>query len=80
MSPRPRALPVACIAPCLPANGPQPHSGEEWLHEIKHDGFRVVACKEGKRVKVYNRPDTEGRNRSERSRNSVPGVLAAAAA
>jgi hypothetical protein len=27
------------IAPCLPTNAPQPPSGEEWLHEIEHDGF-----------------------------------------
>jgi ATP-dependent DNA ligase len=25
----------------------QPPSGELWLHEIKHDGFRVVARKNG---------------------------------
>jgi ATP-dependent DNA ligase len=26
---------------------PAPPTGEAWLHEIKHDGFRVVARKEG---------------------------------
>jgi bifunctional non-homologous end joining protein LigD len=26
------------------------------LHEIKHDGFRVIARKEGTRVKLYSRP------------------------
>jgi transposase IS116/IS110/IS902 family protein len=25
------------IAPCLPTSAEQPRSGEEWLHEIKHD-------------------------------------------
>jgi len=24
----------------------------QWLHEIKHDGFRVVARKDGTRVKL----------------------------
>jgi bifunctional non-homologous end joining protein LigD len=27
-----------------------------WLHEIKHDGFRVIARKDGNRVKLYSRP------------------------
>jgi ATP-dependent DNA ligase len=26
-----------------------------WLHEIKHDGFRVITRKDGKRVKLYSR-------------------------
>jgi ATP-dependent DNA ligase len=32
-----------------------PPSGELWLHEIKHDGFRVIARKRGTRVKLYSR-------------------------
>src|SRR5512132_1558274 len=28
---------------CLPTKAPRPPSGELWLHEIKHDGFRVIA-------------------------------------
>jgi ATP-dependent DNA ligase len=26
------------------------------LHEIKHDGFRVIARKDGERVQLYRRP------------------------
>jgi bifunctional non-homologous end joining protein LigD len=38
----------------MPANkGAQPPTG--WLHEIKHDGFRVVARKDGDRVRLYSR-------------------------
>ena len=29
--------------------------GERWLHEIKHDGVRVIARKDGKRVQLYSR-------------------------
>ena len=29
---------------------------EGWLHEIKHDGYRCIARKDGKRVKRYSRP------------------------
>ena len=56
MSLRPRVLPAGFVAPCLPINAPQPPSGELWLHEIEHDGFRVIARKNDKRVKLYSRP------------------------
>ena len=44
--------------PCLPTSAHQPPSGAQWVHEIKHDGFRVVARKEGTRVRLYSRPGT----------------------
>jgi ATP-dependent DNA ligase len=47
------------IAPCLPTKAKQPPRGEAWLHEIKHDGFRVIARKDGKRVKLYSRPGND---------------------
>jgi hypothetical protein len=56
--PHPRALPAGFIAPCLPTNAPTP-SGAEWLHEIKFDGFRVIARKNDKRVKLYSRPGND---------------------
>jgi bifunctional non-homologous end joining protein LigD len=44
------------VPPCLPTKAPRPPSGEVWLHEIKHDGFRVIARKDGPRVRLYSRP------------------------
>jgi ATP-dependent DNA ligase len=34
----------------------------QWLHEIKHDGFRIIARKSDGRVRLYNRavPDCFG--------------------
>jgi bifunctional non-homologous end joining protein LigD len=49
-------LPVGFIPPCLPTNAPQPPTGDAWVHEIKHDGFRVIARKDGDRVRLYSRP------------------------
>jgi bifunctional non-homologous end joining protein LigD len=37
----------------------QPPSGELWLHEIKHDGYRVIVRKDGKRVRLYSRPGND---------------------
>jgi ATP-dependent DNA ligase len=48
-------LPAGFIAPCLPMMAPRPPSGPLWLHEIKHDGFRVVARNDGGRVRLYGR-------------------------
>jgi bifunctional non-homologous end joining protein LigD len=56
MSPR---LPAGFIAPCLPMKAPQPPSGVLWLHEIKHDGFRVIARKDGAKVRLYSRPGND---------------------
>jgi bifunctional non-homologous end joining protein LigD len=56
---RPRALPAGFIAPCLLTSASGPPSGDGWLHEIKHDGFRVIARKDGNRVKLYSRPGND---------------------
>jgi ATP-dependent DNA ligase len=37
----------------------QPPTGETWLHEIKHDGFRIIARKDGARVRLYSRPSND---------------------
>jgi bifunctional non-homologous end joining protein LigD len=52
-------LPAGFIAPCLPTKAQSPPSGPLWLHEIKHDGFRVIARKDGKRVRLYSRPGND---------------------
>jgi hypothetical protein len=31
------------IEPCLPSPAGKPPSGSNWIHEIKHDGFRLIA-------------------------------------
>jgi ATP-dependent DNA ligase len=33
--------------------------GSGWLHEVKHDGFRVLAGKQGERVQVWSRRGTD---------------------
>ena len=40
-----RSLPAGFIVPCLPTKADTLPSGEMWLHEIKHDGFRIIVRK-----------------------------------
>jgi ATP-dependent DNA ligase len=47
------------LQPCLPNNAPCPPSGALWLHEIKHDGFRVIARKDGERMRLYSCPGND---------------------
>jgi bifunctional non-homologous end joining protein LigD len=54
-----RSLPAGFIAPCLPTKADTLPSGGMWLHEIKHDGFRVIARKDGDRVRLYSRPGND---------------------
>jgi ATP-dependent DNA ligase len=54
-----RALPAGFIAPCLPTKANRLPLGSGWLHEIEHDGFRVIARKKGAQVKLYGRPGND---------------------
>jgi bifunctional non-homologous end joining protein LigD len=54
-----RTLPAGFISPCLPTRTDKLPSGSEWLHEIKHDGFRVIARKTGAQVRLYSRPGND---------------------
>ena len=38
-----RNPPVGFVRPCEPTLVDRPPAGDGWLHEIKHDGFRVLA-------------------------------------
>jgi bifunctional non-homologous end joining protein LigD len=42
-----------------PHETPTPPSGGLWVHEIKHDGFRIIARKDGARVRLYSRPGND---------------------
>jgi bifunctional non-homologous end joining protein LigD len=51
--------PAGFIAPCLPTKTDKLPSGGQWLHEIKHDGFRIIARKTGAQVRLYSRPGND---------------------
>jgi bifunctional non-homologous end joining protein LigD len=43
------------IEPCLPRPAAEPPAGPGWLREIKHDGFRIMARRDSRGVRLYTR-------------------------
>ena len=48
-------LPLGFIAPCPPTAAQKPPSGSSWVHEIKHDGYRLMARRQGSRIRLFTR-------------------------
>ena len=46
---------LGIIEPCLPSPVKVPPSGPGWIHEIKHDGFRIMARRDGAGVRLITR-------------------------
>jgi len=47
--------PSGFIPPCLPSKVARPPSGPLWVHEIKHDGYRLMVRLDGSRVRCFTR-------------------------
>jgi bifunctional non-homologous end joining protein LigD len=55
--------PAGFIEPCLPTLARTVPDGSRWVFEVKHDGFRFIARRDGDRVRVFSR---HGRDWSDR--------------
>src|SRR5215469_14825967 len=66
-------LGLGIIEPCLPSPAKVPPSGPGWLHEIKHDGFRIMARRDKTGVRLITRNGSDFTNR-------FPIIIAAVAA
>jgi bifunctional non-homologous end joining protein LigD len=56
MSLRERTRPgLGIIEPCLPSPAKAPPSEPGWLHEMKHDGFRILARRDSAGVRLITR-------------------------
>ena len=43
------------VAPCLPHPSQEPPPGTGWIHEIKHDGYRVMARRDQVGIRLLTR-------------------------
>ena len=50
-----RRRPSGFIEPCLPSKATVPPSGPLWVHEIKHDGYRLMVRRDGALVRCFTR-------------------------
>jgi bifunctional non-homologous end joining protein LigD len=48
-------MPKRLFEPCIPTRGTKVPAGPDWIHEIKHDGYRLIVQREGKRVRLFTR-------------------------
>jgi ATP-dependent DNA ligase len=46
---------VGFVKPCLPSPAHRPPTGDGWLHEIKHDGMRIMARRDAAGVRLITR-------------------------
>jgi bifunctional non-homologous end joining protein LigD len=49
------AILKSAFEPCIPTGGTPVPDWPEWLHEIKHDGYRLIVQRHGKRVRLFTR-------------------------
>jgi bifunctional non-homologous end joining protein LigD len=42
-------------SPAQPVLASKPPSGDGWVHEIKHDGYRMIVRRDGAEVRLYSR-------------------------
>jgi len=67
---RTRLLPPGFVEPCLPTPAERPPSGPGWLHEIKLDGFRLMARRDAAGVRLLTRNGLDWSSR-------YPGIASA---
>ena len=73
---RPRPLPLDFISPCLPTAAKRPPEGPGWIHEVKYDGYRLVARKRDGRVRLFTRRATDWTHRFPWIREAVASLAA----
>jgi bifunctional non-homologous end joining protein LigD len=43
------------IDPCIPTRAAKPPAGPDWVHEVKHDGYRLIVRRDGEAVRLFTR-------------------------
>jgi bifunctional non-homologous end joining protein LigD len=71
---KPPAKRPGMIAPCIPTRASKPPVGLQWIHEIKHDRYRLVARKRDGRARLFTRNGFDWTNRYPLIREAVTGL------
>jgi ATP-dependent DNA ligase len=50
-----KPLPAWFVVPAQPVKASRPPSGADWVHEFKHDGYRMIVRRDGPSVRLYSR-------------------------
>jgi ATP-dependent DNA ligase len=50
-----KRLPIGFVVPAQPIKAAKPPAGPDWVHEIKHDGYRLIVRRDGPTVRLYTR-------------------------
>jgi bifunctional non-homologous end joining protein LigD len=45
----------SAFEPCIPTPGKKVPDRPEWIHEIKHDGYRLIIQRDGNQVRLFTR-------------------------
>jgi bifunctional non-homologous end joining protein LigD len=67
------------IEPCIPTRASKPPVGPQWIHEIKHDGYRLIARKRDGRVRLQTRNGFDWTDRYPRIAEAVAALRTASA-
>ncbi len=43
------------VPPCIPTLAAKPPAGADWIHEIKHDGYRLQVRRAGDAIRLVTR-------------------------
>ena len=71
--------PLGFIEPCIPTLASRPPAGPQWVHEIKHDGYRLIARKTDDRVRLFTRRGYDWTDRYPLIAKAVAALKAASA-
>src|SRR3954447_769663 len=71
---RSRSKPPGFILPCQPTLAERPPAGPGWLHEIKFDGYRIIARKDGEQVRLWARTTSDYSSAFTRIRDAVAAL------
>ena len=67
------------IEPCIPTRATKPPVGPQWIDKIKHDGYRLIARKQGSRVRLFTRNGFDWPDRYPRISEAVGALRTASA-